>query len=126
MNIKFTLNCIVILLLSLVITEASATGSFTLRDYSEAVRSNNLHKIEVLRSYILGAVDTHLLYSKMMRDYTGVNILCTGSAEINMNMLGEIFELRIMILRKRYGEDIMDMPITKAVQMIIEEEFKCY
>lgn len=99
---------------------------FKLRDYDEAVRANDIQRIKILRSYILGSVETHLLYSKMLRDWTSINILCTGNRDLNINELGALFELKIMTLRRRYGEDIMDMPVTKAVQMIVEEQYKCY
>ena len=107
-------------------TEASGSGTFKLRDYTEAVSANDIQRVKILRSYILGAVETHLLYSKMLRDLTSINILCIGNADLNINELGAIFELKIMTLRRRYGEDIMDMPITKVVQMIVEEQYKCY
>ncbi len=106
-------------------TEASGSGRFKLRDYTEAVSANDTQRVEILRSYILGSVETHLLYSKMLRDWTSINILCTANGGFNINELGAIFELKIMTLRRRYGEDIMDMPITKVVQMIVEEHYKC-
>jgi len=123
---KFIAHFLPVLPLLFVMTEASGSGIFKLRDYTEAVSANDIQRIKVLRSYILGAVDTHLLYSKMLRDWTSINILCTGKSDLNINELGAIFELKIMTLRRRYGEDIMDMPITKAVQMIVEEQYKCY
>ena len=128
MKKKFTFIAQFLSVLSLlfVMTEASGSAVFKLRDYTEAVSANNIQRVEILRSYILGAVETHLLYSKMLRDWTSVNILCTGNSDLNINELGAIFELKIMTLRRRYGEDIMDMPITKAVQMIVEEQYKCY
>ena len=106
--------------------EASGSGIFKLRDYAEAVSTNDVQRIKVLRSYILGAVETHLLYSKMLRDWTNINILCTGNTKLNINELGAIFELKIMTLRRRYGEDIMNMPMTKVVQMVVEEQYKCH
>ena len=112
--------------LLLVITKASGTGVFKLRDYTEAVNANDTQRIKVIRSYILGAVDTHLLYSKMLRDMTSINILCTGNNGLNIDELGAIFELKIITLRSRYGQGIMEMPITKAVQMVVEEQYKCY
>jgi len=99
---------------------------YKLSDYSEAVRANDIQSIGNIRSYILGAVETHLLYSKMLRDLTRINILCTGNSDLNINELGAVFELKIMTLRRRYGEDIMNMPVTKVVQMIVEEQYKCY
>ena len=115
----------VISLLS-VITVVSASGEFKLRDYSEAVIAKDIQRIKILRSYILGAVETHLHYSKMLRDMTSINILCTGNSALNINELGSLFEFKIMTLRKKYGEAIMDMPIMNAVQMIVEEQYKCY
>ena len=115
----------VISLLS-VITAVSASGVFKLRDYSEAVIAKDIQRIKILRSYILGAVETHLHYSKMLRDMTSINILCTGNSALNINELGSLFEFKIMTLRKKYGEAIMDMPIMNAVQMIVEEQYKCY
>ena len=115
-----------VLSLLFVMTAASASATFKLRDYSEAIRANDIQTIEILRSYILGAVETHLLYSKMISDWTRINILCTGKGDLNINELGAIIELKIRTLRARYGEDIMDMPITRAVQMIVEEQYKCY
>lgn len=109
----------------LVLSEASFSESFKLRDYDEALRANDKQRIIFLRSYILGAVETHFLYSTMFRNWTSVNLFCTGHSELDMNELGEIFEVKIMTLRRRYGEDIMDMPISKAVQMIVEEQYKC-
>lgn len=112
--------------LLIVTGNTGASTGFKLRDYAEAARANNKHKIVFLRSYILGAVETHLLYSDMFRDWTNMSLFCTGSDDLNMNELGEIFEVKIKTLRRRYGEDIMDMPIAKAVQMIVEEQYKCY
>ncbi|MBT4196661.1 MAG: hypothetical protein HOC92_20555 [Gammaproteobacteria bacterium] len=125
---KFKLITYFVSVLSLlfVVTEANGSGIFKLRDYAEAVSTNDVQRIKVLRSYILGAVETHFLYSKMLRDWTNINILCTGNNKLNINELGAIFELKIMTLRRRYGEDIMDMPITKAVQMVVEEQYKCH
>lgn len=108
------------------LTEASAAGTYKLRDYADAVRANDIQKIKILRSYILGSVETHFLYSKMLRDWTSLNMLCTGKSALNINELGALFEMKITTLRKRYGEDIMDMPIANAVQMIVEEQYKCY
>ena len=42
-----------------------------------------------------------------------------------MNELGKVFEVKILMLRRKYGEDIMDMPIARAVQMMVEEQFTC-
>lgn len=123
---KFIVCFLSVLSLIFVTTKASGSGTYKLRDYTQAVTANDIQRIEVIRSYILGAVETHLLYSKMLRDWTGVNILCTGNKGLNINELGAIFELKIMTLRRRYGEDIMDMPITKAVQMVVEEQYKCH
>ena len=123
---KFITYFLSVLPLLFVMTEASASGSYRLRDYSEAVNAHDIQRIKNIRSYILGAVETHLLYSKMLRDLTRINILCTGNSDLNINELGAIFELKIMTLRRRYGEDILDMPITKVVQMIVEEQYKCY
>jgi hypothetical protein len=115
---KFKLITYFVSVLSLlfVVTEANGSGIFKLRDYAEAVSTNDVQRIKVLRSYILGAVETHFLYSKMLRDWTNINILCTGNNKLNINELGAIFELKIMTLRRRYGEDIMDMPITESEQ----------
>ena len=115
-----------VLSLLFVMTGASAAGTYKLRDYAEAVKANDIQRISVLRSYVLGAVETHLLYSKMLRDLTRINILCTGNSDLSINELGAIFELKIMTLRRKYGEVIMNMPITKVVQMIVEEQYKCY
>lgn len=125
---KFTFIAYFLSVLSLlfVMTEASASGAFRLRDYTEAVRANDIQRIKILRSYIFGSVETHFLYSKMLRDWTNITILCTGNSDLNINELGAIFELKIMTLRRKYGEDIMNMPITKAVQMIVEEQYKCH
>ena len=123
---KFISYFLSVLSLLFVMAETSASGMFKLRDYADAVRANDIQKIKILRSYILGSVETHLLYSKMLRDMTSINILCTGNDDLNINELGAIFELKITTLRRRYGEDIMDMPINKAVQMIVEEQYKCY
>ena len=90
-----------VLSLLFVMTAASGSGIFKLRDYSEAVSTNDIQRIKVLRSYILGAVETHLLYSKMLRDWTNINILCTGNNSLNINELGAVFELKIMTLRRR-------------------------
>ena len=123
---KFITYFFAVLSLLFIMTEASGSGVFKLRDYTDAVSANDVQRIKILRSYILGAVDTHLLYSKMLRDFTSINILCTGNNGLNINELGAIFELKIMTLRRRYGEEIMDMPIMKVVQMIVEEQYKCY
>jgi len=118
------LLCSLLFLLS-VMTEAAASGMYRLRDYDEAARANDTQQIMFLRSYILGAVETHLLYSKMFRNWISVNILCTGNGDLNINEVGKIFEVKIMTLRRRYGEDILGMPIAEAVQMIVEEQYKC-
>jgi hypothetical protein len=115
-----------VILMLFVMTEVSASGIAKLRDYDDAVRSNDIQKILMLRSYILGAVETHLLYSGILRDMIGADLFCTGNNDFNLNELGEILEVKIITLRRRYGEDIMDMPIVKAVQMIVEEQYKCY
>ncbi len=122
---KFIVYFLSALSLLFVMTEASASEMYKLKDYSEAVRANDIQKIQNIRSYILGAVETHFLYSKMLSDWTRINILCTGNGGLDINELGAIFELKIMTLRRRYGEVIMDMPITKVVQMIVEEQYKC-
>lgn len=125
-TLKNIANLFLLFLLLFVLTGVSASEVVKLRDYDEAARANDAQKIIFLRSYILGAVETHLLYSTMLRDWTGVNLFCTGTVDLNLNELGEIFEVKIMALRRRYGNDIMDMPIAKAVQMIVEEQYKCY
>lgn len=112
--------------LLLVATETTAAESFKLRDYAAAVRANDAQRMQVIRSYILGAVETHLLYSKMLSDWTGANILCTGRSELDIDQLGAMFEVKIMALRKRYGEDIMGMPVLRAVQMMVEEQYRCF
>ncbi len=116
---------LILILAIVVISEASVADSFKLRDYDEAVRTNNIQKIMFLRSYILGAVETHLLYSTLLRNWTSVNVLCTGHGDLNMNELGKVFEVKILMLRRKYGEDIMDMPMARAVQMMVEEQFTC-
>lgn len=123
---KFIVYSLPVLSLLFVMTEASASATFKLRDYDEAVRASDIPRIKLIRSYILGAVETHLLYSKMLGDWSSINILCTGNSDLNLNELGAIFEIKIMTLRRRYGEDIMDMPVLNAVQMIVEEQYKCY
>jgi hypothetical protein len=122
---KYIAYFLTVLTLLFGMTQASGSGTFKLRDYTEAVSANDIQRIKILRSYIFGAVETHLLYSKMLRDWTRINILCTGNEGLNINELGAVFELKIMTLRRKYGEDIMDMPIMNAVQMIVEEQYKC-
>ncbi len=122
-HIAFVLSLVALIW---IVPGASASAAFTLRDYADARRVNDVQKIKELRTYILGAVDTHLLYAKMLRDWTSINILCTGNYGLNVDELGSVFELKIMTLRKRYGEEIMDMPILNAVQMIVEEHYRCY
>ena len=112
--------------LLLVMSPARAAGTFTLGDYAEAKRANDMQSVMMLRSYILGAVETHLHYSSLLKNWTSVNVLCTWNGNLNMDELGEIFEGKIMTLRRRYGEDIMGMPIAKAVPMIVEDEYRCF
>ena len=105
---------------------AGAAGTIKLKDYDNAVRSNNPAEIRFMRSYILGAVETHLLYSKMLKNWTSFNALCTGNDQLTMDELGAIVELKIMALRRKYGEDIMGMPVVEIVPTIVEEHYRCF
>jgi hypothetical protein len=107
-------------------SQAYSSDLPTLADYDKAVRTNDIQKIRYLRSYIVGAVDTHLHYSKMLKNWTSFNALCTGKSKLRANELGAIFELKIMSLKQRYGEDIMGMPIVEVVPMIVEEHYRCF
>ncbi len=103
-----------------------ASDSYRLRDYDEAIRANDRHKVMFLRAYMLGAIETHLLYSRMLSNLTSVHVLCSGNGDLSIEDVGKIFEVKMMTLRRRYGEDIMNMPIVKVVQMIVEEQYRCY
>ena len=107
-------------------SQAIGSGSFQLWDYTEARRANDASGLQVLRAYMLGAAETHLLYSKLLRNWTGVNLLCTGKGDLDLLELETMIELKIMQLRRRYGEDIMSMPLAEVVQMVMEEQYKCY
>ena len=98
----------------------------TLADYDLAVQKNDISKIRYLRSYILGAVDTHLMFSRMLRDWSSFNALCTGQNKLQANEIGAIFELRIRALRRRYGDDIMGLPIVETIPSIVEEYYRCF
>ena len=117
---------IMLVVLAFVPAVSIASGAFTLRDYDHAIRANNHERIMFFRSYILGAVETHLVYSRMLSDWTRFNALCTGDDALTINELGSLFELKVMALRKRYGKDIMGMPIVEVVPMIVEEHYKCF
>ena len=105
--------------------QASGSGPFTLMDYAQARHADDFSGLQQLRAYILGAAETHLLYSKMMRNWTGINLLCTGNGDLDIQELETLVELKILLLRRRYGNDIMSMPIAQVVQMVMEEQFKC-
>ena len=73
-----------------VCSRATVAATYTLGDYAEALRMKDVQRIENFRLHVLGAVDTHLMYSKMLRDYTGFNILCPGNKPVNKKELGSI------------------------------------
>lgn len=125
-TIKKFSRLLVITGILIVASSAQATGTFTLKDYADALRSNDSQRIHALRSYILGAVETHFMYSKMLRDWTGANMLCTADGIPDSNELGALFEWNLAALQQRYGKDIMNMPILNAVQIIIEEQYSCF
>ena len=119
-------NLLVITALLSVFSPAGSSELATLEDYDEAVRTDDSQKLRYLRSYIMGAVDTHLYYSRMLKNWTQFNALCTGNKKLKANELGAIFELKIRSLRQRYGIDIMGMPIVEVVPMIVEEQYRCF
>lgn len=123
--IKHITISLLLCLTILISFESSASGMVKLRDYDEARRADDFTNIALLRSYILGAVETHLLYSVILKDVVGGNLFCTGDVDLNINELGTLFEAKIIALRREYGEEIMDMPIAKAVQLVVEEQYKC-
>lgn len=98
----------------------------TLRDYDDAARNNDVTKIRHLRAYLMGAVDTHLLYSRMLKNWTSFNALCTGNRKLQADELGAIFELEMMSLRRRYGDEIMGMPIVETIPTIVEKHYRCF
>lgn len=116
---------VIFCLTMLIAVESSAGGMLKLRDYDEALRKNDITKIALLRSYILGAVETHLLYSVILKDISGNHLFCTGNVDLDINELGTIFEAKIISLRRKYGENIMNMPIAKAVELVVDEQYKC-
>jgi hypothetical protein len=125
-KLRFTVVVALLASIWLVMGETAAAGTIKLRDYDNAVRSNNLPEIRFIRSYILGAVETHLMFSKMLKNWTSFNALCTGNDDLNIDELGAIFEMKIMALRRKYGEDIMGMPVVDVVPMIVEEHYRCF
>jgi len=110
--------------LALIPTTASEQPA--LSDYDAAMRADDFHRVHSLRLYILGAVDTHLHYSRKLHDWTRFNALCTGDARLSAQELGRIFELKIVSLKRRYGKDIMGMPIVEVVPTIVEEHYRCF
>ena len=119
-------NGIALCLLLVLTAPSSASTGFTLGDYASAAQAGDMPRLRLLQSYILGAVETHLFYSRMLSDWTNVNLLCSGNGDLDMDELGKMFEGKILALRRRHGDDIMGMPITGAVQMMVEEDFRCY
>jgi hypothetical protein len=115
-----------VLLLSLLAPSVSAVGSITLADYQRALRASDVRKIESIRAYVLGAVETHLMYSNMLSDWTQFNALCTGHDPLSQRELGVLLEIRINALRRRYGKDIMGMPIVEVIPSIVEEHYRCF
>ena len=103
-----------------------ASGSPTLEDFESALQNQDEQEIQILQSYILGAVDTHLHYARQIRNWTQVNALCTGISKLNGRELGAALELKITTLKRRYGQDIMGMPIAEVVPMIVEEQYRCF
>ncbi len=122
---KYYYLMLFVLALCQAIPPAAATETYQLRDYIQAVRVNDVHRTEVLQAYMLGAAETHFLYSRMLRNWTGINILCPGEGGLDQHELAGLVELKIHALRRRYGADIMGLPLATAVQMIMEEQFKC-
>lgn len=114
------------LLLLLLPATAGATGSISLADYDRALRANDVRQVESIRSYLLGAVETHLMYSKMLRNWTDFHALCTGDSPLTGRQLGALVEIEISTLRRRYGSDIMGMPIIELIPGIVEEQYRCF
>ena len=114
-----------VLALWLVVPPPGAAQTVQLRDYTEALRNPDRHRVQVLKAYMRGAADTHVLYSRMLRDWTGITVLCPGAGGMDTDELAALVELKIHALRRRYGEDIMGMRLATVVQMIMEEQFKC-
>jgi hypothetical protein len=118
--------CLPIVTLLFVLNQAGASDLPTLRDYDQASRSEDRHKIQYLQSYIAGAVDTHLHYAKRLKNWTRLKTLCPGKSKLSSQELGSIFQLKAMSLKRRYGRDIMGMPIVEVVPMIVEEHYRCF
>ena len=77
------LLCITVYIASISI--ASGSGMVKLQDYENAQKARDNTKIALLKSYILGAVETHLLYSVMLEDVMGGTLYCTGDIDLNIN-----------------------------------------
>jgi hypothetical protein len=120
------LSAIYISMFALLAGPVSASGTITLGDYEQALRSNNLQQIQSIRSYMLGAVETHLMYSKKLSHWTSFDALCTGDEPLNRRQLGALIEIEISSLRRRYGEDILGMPIVEAIPGIVEQHYRCF
>jgi|GEM_PF-2215240 len=123
---RLRLRVIFLASIALLACPLSASDPITLGDYERALRSNNVDQIRSIRSYMLGAVETHLMYSRKLSNWTSFNALCSGDEPLSRMQLGALVEIEISSLRRRYGQDILGMPIVEVIPGIVEQHYRCF